>query len=159
MNPNWALVVSTCTGLISLVALLRTFAVGAHEAQARSAAALNTRLDALDVRYDALANRLTILETRMEPLVDLIRQHLSARLRRPTHTEMDALLEKHRGGTLTLTDARTLRRWLDEAYLHNPAMQTDEQMGAVAVAVLVAWAVDDTILRLEHPRPPSPRGG
>ena len=64
--------------------------------------------DKLDRRLDKVENMLSSIETKIEPFWQLIKTDIAGLLHRPTHLEMDALLEKLQNGGLDHEEANTL---------------------------------------------------
>lgn len=120
--------------LIALIGLARTFTVA--------------RRDKSDKIHDDLAHvqeRCTLLEMKMGMFWRLVEEHLSTLLKKPTHLEMDTLLDKLKAHTLTLEEGRRLRWWLQQVYLADEASHAQQRL----TAILVLAAVESVIHELE----------
>lgn len=93
-----------------------------------------------------LHERCSLLEMKMGMFWRLIEEHLSTMLKRPSHLEMDMLLDKLKAHTLTLEEAKLLHRWLQRVYLDETGPEAGQQR---LVAILVVAAVDSLIHELE----------
>jgi hypothetical protein len=132
--PWWGTVLSGVSLLVAMIGLIRTFFVAgqAHHEQ---------------VHHDLgqLQERCSLLEMKMGMFWRLVEEHLSGMLKRPTHHEMDALLDKLRTHTLTQEEAYLLRSWLQQVYLSNAATPNQQRL----IALLVAGAVESLITEFE----------
>jgi len=130
-----ALLLSGCSLLVALTGLVRTFVAGAKEETLRL-------LDHLA----KLEERAALLEMKMGMFWRLVEEHLSGMLKKPTHAEMDALLDKLKAHTLTLAEAKRLRWWLERVYLANEIDAAQHRI----TAILVLAAVESVIHELER---------
>lgn len=132
--PTISLIVASIAAAVGTGALLNTMTRQRGQDWAR-----------LHEDMEDCRERLTVLETQMGPLWQIIRERLADMLKRPTHHEMDHLLDKFRSETITLEDARRLRQWLDRVF-HEPERYPGEKF----VNVLVTAALAAHITRLER---------
>lgn len=102
-------------------------------------------------QLDDHEQRLRTIELKMGFFWNSVEEHMSSILKRPTHLEMDALLEKLKDHTITLDECYTLRRWLEEVYLEGEIPVPSQRV----IAVLVLGAVNSLILEYEK-APPAP---
>ena len=129
------LVLSGAGILVALLSLLRTFVV-AHQDQSGK---MTATLAALD-------SRCTLLEMKIGMFWRLVEENLSGLLKRPTHFEMDGLLDKLREHTITLDECYRLQALLRHAYLSPGSTVPTERI----VVILVLGAVQSLIHELEH---------
>src|SRR5678815_1634110 len=135
--PLWLSIIGTLTAVTLLV---RTFLVGKQSQDT-----------ALQADIGHLQERCSLLEMKMGMFWRMVEEHLSTMLKKPTHLEMDALLEKLRLHTLTLEECYRLRRWLHAVYLEPDSQDTDAARGSKRIiAILVTGAVEALIQELEH---------
>lgn len=121
--------------LIALLSLLRS-AQGSH-----TAAVQHVRTE-----LAALHERCALLEMKMGIFWRLVEENLSTMLKRPTHLEMDSLLDKLHSHTLTLPEAYQLRDWLTQVYLEEEVEQAQQRV----IAILVLGAVESLIHELSR---------
>lgn len=128
-------VLSGIGALLALVSLLRTFTVS-HQDQS-----LHLQSD-----MSVIKERCSLLEMKMGMFWRMCEEHLSGMLKRPTHLEMDGLLDKLKAHTLTLEESNRLRWWLQKVYLEDEAAHTQHRL----TAILVLAAVESLIHELER---------
>lgn len=93
-----------------------------------------------------LKERCSLLEMKIGIFWKLVEENLSGMLKKPTHFEMDGLLDKLKAHTLTLEEAQRLRRWLQRVYLEDEASHAQQRL----TAILVLAAVESLIGELER---------
>jgi hypothetical protein len=131
----WPLVLSALSLLVAVLGLVRTFFAASQEQSA-------TWQHDLGV----VQERCSLLEMKMQMFWRLVEEHLSGMLKRPTHEEMDALLDKLKAHTLTLDEAYLLRTWVREVYLDEARTPPQQRI----IATLVLGAVDALIHERER---------
>lgn len=121
--------------LIALTSLVRTFLVAGHD-----------KGQHFEENITSIRERVGLLEMKTGVFWRLIEEHLSTFLKKPTHAEMDLLLDKLRLHTLTLEESKRLRGWLQRVYLEDEAAHTQQRL----TAILVLAAVESLIHELER---------
>ena len=129
-------IISGLSTLIALVALICTLVTRSHE-----------HVTTLQGMLGKLDERCTLLELKIGVFWRLAEEHLALMLKKPTHVEMDALLDKLADHTLTLPECYELRRWLYQVYLAPGLLPTRQER---LIAVVVSAAVEALILELER---------
>lgn len=149
--PTW--LSQLIAGLSFLLAFglgLRTVLVSRREAAVKRLGDLRGMLEMLRTEYSKLAERTGMVEMKMGVFWRLVEENLSVLLKKPTHDEMDALLDKLKAHTLLLEDAKRLRWWLEKVYLEDEAAHAQQRI----TATLVIAAVESVIRELERQLPP-----
>jgi len=119
--------------LIALISLLRTIVSANHDQSA------HLIQDIFQVK-----ERVGLVEMKIGIFWRLVEENLGTLLKKPTHVEMDGLLDKLKAHTLTLEEAQRLRGWLQRIYLDNEATHAHEWL----TAILVLAAVESVIQEL-----------
>ncbi len=119
--------------LIALISLLRTIVSANHDQSA------HLIQDIFQVK-----ERVGLVEMKIGIFWRLVEENLGTLLKKPTHVEMDGLLDKLKAHTLTLEEAQRLRGWLQRIYLDNEATHAHERL----TAILVLAAVESVIQEL-----------
>lgn len=91
--------------------------------------------------------RLRTIELKLGFFWHSVEEHMADVLKRPTHFDMDRLLEKLRDHTITLDECYELRGWLEAVYLGQSVPGPAQHR---LVAVLVLGAVNSLIIELEQ---------
>lgn len=120
---------------LALISLLRTFLVAGRDQSTKF--------------HDDLGHvheRLSLVEMKMGVFWRLVEENLSGMLKKPTHLEMDNLLDKLKDHSITLQECRILRRWLQEVYLTQETVRAQERI----IAILVMAAVESLIHEKER---------
>lgn len=74
-------------------------------------------LQSLRAEIDALSRQVVALETKIGPFWQSLQNNLSEILHRPTHVELDGLLEKLQSGTISRMEQEELRVMLLQAVI------------------------------------------
>lgn len=127
--------------LLALISLLRTFLVAGRD-----------RSEHFTKDLMNIQERTGLLEMKIGVFWRLIEEHLSSFLKKPTHHEMDTLLDKLKAHTLTLEESKRLRGWLQRVYLDDEATHAQQRL----TAILVMAALESLIHELERSAPSSP---
>jgi len=130
-------VLSSLGIVLALITLVRTFVVAGQDQSAKVHE---------DVTH--MQERLSLVEMKLGIFWRMVEENLSGLLKKPTHLEMDALLDKLKAHTITLDECYHLRRLLEATYLTD---QTDKaETTNRLVAILVLGAVESLITQMEH---------
>jgi len=120
---------------LSLISLLRTFLVAGRDQSTKF--------------HDDIGHvqeRLSLVEMKMGVFWRLVEENLSGMLKKPTHLEMDTLLDRLKTHTITLEECHILRQWLQQVYLNDKALHAQERI----IAILVMAAVEARIHEKEQ---------
>jgi len=132
---NWAVILSMLGVMIAFISLFWNILSKSGE---------RVRTAMKEVAH--LQERCSLLEMKMGIFWRLVEENLSGMLKKPTHHEMDVLLDKLKAHTLTLDECFQLKSWLQKVYLADslpPAVQDR------ILAILVLAAVESLIHELE----------
>jgi hypothetical protein len=129
--------------LVSFMGVLVALAALAFTLRSRR----DDRIRLHELELAALRERCSLLESKMDVFWRAVAEQFSSYLKKPTHREMDDLLDKLKADTLTLPEAYQLKAWLSSVYLDEEATHIQQRI----VAVLVMAALDHLIAKLEPP--------
>lgn len=128
-------ILSGASLLLALLTLVRTFVVAGQSQSEKT--------------HDDISHiqaRLDLIEMKLGVFWKLVEENLSTMLKKPTHNEMDHLLDKLEQHTLTLDEAYRLRGWIRQVYLDTDTATAQERM----IATLVLGAVNSLIQEYER---------
>ena len=97
--------------------------------------------------------RISILETRMGLIWNLIETRLSAMLKMPTHHELDRLLDKLAQQSLTREESERLYRLLDVR--KREIAREDPKSPLLIIADATQKAIESLWIEMDQPQPPS----
>jgi hypothetical protein len=133
---NWpAILISAAGVLLALISLTRTFMASRQD-----------QSEHIQTMLATIQERCSLLEMKMGVFWRMCEEHLSTLLKKPTHIEMDDLLDKLRLHTLNLEESKRLRWWLQKVYLEDEATHAQARI----TAILVIAAVESLIHELER---------
>jgi hypothetical protein len=145
--PAWLSQLLTGLSLLLALALgLRTVLISRHDAAVKRLSELRIILETLRTEFGKLSERVGLTEMKMGVFWRLVEENLSGMLKRPTHAEMDTLLDGLKAHTLTLEESKRLRWWLQRVYLDDEAAHAQQRL----TAILVIAAVESLIHELER---------
>lgn len=133
--PWLAPILSALSLGIALIVMVRTFVRGGRDHSEHLQQAIST-----------IQERCALLEMKMGMFWRLVEEHLSDMLKKPTHLEMDALLDKLKQHTLTLDEAHLLRSWVQRVYLDGQDVRSQQRL----IAILVMGAIGSLISEFER---------